>query len=191
MKRLLLLSVIALFSVHASNLFAAPVPVKVISSYFSISGNVEGEDFDSLSPYHLSYTEPSAVPLDNSVTYGSFYNGASASSGADFFSVSASAWGSGCSPGGSANAVADVIFQPLSPIDQLTIYYRGGFSGAASHGWWMGGIYLTDITEGIPIFSQEVDSLNYFQFGAAGSYLIDHSFQTVSIAAIIEPGFSP
>jgi len=40
------------------------------------------------------------------------------------------------------------------------------------------GIYLTDMTEGIPIFSQEVDSLNYFQFGAVGSYLIDHSFQT-------------
>jgi len=37
----------------------------------------------------------------------------------------------------SALAVAELIFQPLLPMNQFTIDYRGGFSGAASHGWWM------------------------------------------------------
>ena len=177
MKKLLLLSVIVLFCSYAGNLFAAPIPVNVFSSYFSISGSIEGEDYSSFSPYSASYDDSGSIPLANGVNYGNYYNGGSASSQAGFFYVNAKAGGGGNGPN-SALAVADVLFQPLSPMTQFTISYQGGLAGGAG-GEYSGYIELKDLTDGIQIFSKGVPYS--FWNGADGSYLIDYPLQTNNV----------
>jgi hypothetical protein len=176
MKKLLLLSVIVLFSVYAGNVFADPVPVQVYSSYFSISGGIEGFDYDPpMSPYSASYAESGSIPLADGVNYGNYYNGGNASSSAGFFYVGAKGGGGGNGPN-SALAVADVLFQPLSPMTQLTIYYQAGLAFGAGQLGYSGNMELTDLTDGTQIFNQAVPYS--WLSGADGSYSINYSFQT-------------
>lgn len=177
MKKLLTLMLIVFFSACAGNIYAQPVPVEVLSSDFSISGDIAGMDYNTgpFLHYHSSYAESGSVPLANGVGYGSYYNGGSASSEAGFFYVGATAGGGG---NGSnwASANADMIFQPLSPMSQLTIYYQGGLAGGATlGGGYSGNIELTDTTDGTQIFNQAVP-YSYWN-GSNGWYSIGYSFR--------------
>jgi hypothetical protein len=173
MKKLFTLLLIVFFTAHAVNLFAEPMPVKVISSNFDIGGQIYGFDSPPIqSSFSDGYNESGSVPLSNSAAN----NGTQASSLAGFFSVSAFAVASvNGATYASARAGAEWIFQPLSPMDHITIYsdaWSGGGAGSVGSGH----IVLTDITDAIAIFNR-----NFFYYwwdDYPYSDLILHSFQT-------------
>jgi hypothetical protein len=155
---------------------------KYIAVIFLSRGLYRGGNSSLSTPFSDGYSESGSVPLSNSVSNGSGQTLTQAQSSAGFFSVSASAWASFVAmelPSASALAVADVVFQPLSPMAQLTIYYQGDYG---VDGGYSGNMVLKDLTSGIQIFSQAVPQpLLYCPPGPncdGGSDLINYPFQT-------------
>lgn len=177
MKKIILL-VTVLFSLNAGNIIAAPVPVTILSSDFSISGYIDGQDapFIPQLPFSDGYDQSGSVPLSNGVANGDKQFATIAQSSAGFFSVSAFAYASlNTSTDALAQASAEWIFQPTSLMDKLTISYHSGWSGSAGSSIW-GRVVLTDTTDGTEIFRKQMN-VSGFQ-GYNGSDSIDYSFQT-------------
>ena len=169
MKKLLTLLLIGFFTVYAGNVFAEPVPVKVFSSYFSIGGGIFGSyGMYNESSYFYVYGESGSIPLSDGVRYfppNDIWGGwASADSSAGYFYVAVTASAGGEGFAGTA-AEAEWIFQPLSPMDHLTIYgehFNTSLYCSSS-------AELIDLTDTTKIWSKTSDW---------GFDLIQHSFQT-------------
>jgi hypothetical protein len=151
------------------------VPVEVLSSDYSISGKISSMVHINGGPLFPDdgYNESGSIPLSNSVhspAWVGFWDNAGASSSAGFFDVEASF------TAGQALAIADAnaewIFQPLSPMDHLTIY--------DNIDWTSGGqAELVDLTDGTEIWSKNwPHGLLPGSPGGPLNFLIAYSFQT-------------
>lgn len=175
--KIIILLVTVLFSLNAGNIFAAPVPVTILSSDFSISGYIDGQDapFIPQLPFSDSYDQSGSVPLSNGVANGDKQFATVAQSSAGFFSVSAFAYASlNRSTDALAQARSEWIFQPVSLMDKLTISYHSGWTGSVGSTIW-GTVVLVDTTDATEIFRKQMN-VSGFQ-GYNGSDSIDYSFQ--------------
>ena len=173
MKKLFTLLLIVFFTAYAGNLFATPV--KVFRSNFSIDGYIDASSGGHLGEAHYyqdGYSGSDTAPLSDYTESPAGLGIAYASSRAGFFYVESMAFADGESFAG-AYAYGEWIFQPLSPMDHLTIYTDMFMGGP----WATCSAELIDLTDTTKIWSK------YDGMGGIGPDwgwpdLIAHSFQT-------------
>jgi hypothetical protein len=170
MKKLLLMSVIVLFSVYAGNVFATPV--KVYGSNYSINGWVN--------PPINSYYDSGSSPLDGFVSGSDAW----ADSSAGFFSVSVDAMSRGESLS-YAFASAETIFSPLSTMNSLLILWADEL-GNFWITWDRINVILENLSDGTVICNLSDYDL-WHNFGNSSDpfsypgYLIQYPFQTNNV----------
>ncbi|MEN6568081.1 MAG: PEP-CTERM sorting domain-containing protein [Veillonellales bacterium] len=174
MKKLLFMSMLVLFSLYDCNLFAAPTPVKIWNSFFSVSGEATCEEPFCAEYFEAHYSDSGPTPLSGAIVDSSYSPWIVASSNADYFSVSS--WAS-LAESAHACASAEWTFSPLSIMDSLAI--NAGPLGGMS--WSSYNVRLVDLTYMINIFNQSgawYDLEPLLDIDDDVAYLIQHSFQT-------------